>query len=111
MQIRELKANPKNPRKISDSKLAMLKASVEEFGDLSGFVYNRRSKRLVSGHQKQKIFIDGLSGLQMLELVSHHPSRFEVIDDRFSVLTDDVFFGKGLSRFFRHKFLLLSYLL
>ncbi len=33
----------------------MLKVSVEELGDLSGFVYNVRSKRLIAGHQKQKV--------------------------------------------------------
>lgn len=55
MQLKDLKANPRNPRKISSQKLDMLKKSVLEFGDLSGFVYNLRTKRLVSGHQKQKV--------------------------------------------------------
>lgn len=55
MQIKDLKANPKNPRRMSADALNSLKASVAEFGDLSGFVYNRRSKRLVGGHQKQKV--------------------------------------------------------
>ena len=54
MKIQDLKANPKNPRKISAKKLAMLKKSLEKFGDLSGFVYNVKTNRLVSGHQRQK---------------------------------------------------------
>lgn len=52
--IDQLKPNEKNPRKISDEKLQMLKKSLEEFGDLSGIVYNRKLKRLVGGHQRAK---------------------------------------------------------
>lgn len=33
---------------------AKLAKSLAKYGDLSGFVYNRRSKTLISGHQKQK---------------------------------------------------------
>lgn len=55
MKIKDLKANRRNPRKISSKKLSMLKASVEKFGDLSGFVFNRRSGQLVSGHQRSKV--------------------------------------------------------
>lgn len=54
MRVKDLKPNAKNPRKISDQKLGALKKSLAKFGDLSGFVYNRRSKTLVSGHQRQK---------------------------------------------------------
>lgn len=54
MQTKDLKPNPKNPRKISKERLAALKKSVDKFGDLSGFVFNQRSKTLVSGHQKTK---------------------------------------------------------
>ena len=55
MQLGDLTPNPKNPRKITDSKLKMLKKSLAEFGDLSGFVFNVRSKKLVSGHQRMKV--------------------------------------------------------
>lgn len=55
MQIKDLKPNEKNPRKISKKRLEMLKASVAKYGDLSGFVFNRRSKRLVGAHQRTKI--------------------------------------------------------
>lgn len=54
MQIKDMKPNAKNPRKISDKQLAALTKSLAKFGDLSGFVYNRRTKTLVSGHQRQK---------------------------------------------------------
>jgi hypothetical protein len=54
MKIKDLKPNVKNPRRITPKKLEMLKKSLHEFGDLSGFVYNRRTKTLISGHQRQK---------------------------------------------------------
>lgn len=53
-QIKDLKPNPKNPRKISEKRLSMLRKSIDKFGDLSGFVYNRRTKQLISGHQRTK---------------------------------------------------------
>lgn len=34
--------------------MAGLKRSMDEFGDLSGIVFNRRTKQLVGGHQRQK---------------------------------------------------------
>lgn len=56
MKIKELTPNPNNPRKITDDKLTMLKKALVEFGDLSGIVYNRRTKQLVGGHQRSKLF-------------------------------------------------------
>jgi len=55
-QIKDLRANPNNPRIISDEKLKLLKKALEEFGDLGGFVFNRKSKLLVGGHQRAKVF-------------------------------------------------------
>ncbi len=56
MELKDLKANPKNPRKVTPAKLKALKRSLEEFGDLGGFVFNRRSGMLVGGHQRAKVF-------------------------------------------------------
>lgn len=53
--IRDLNPNPRNPRVVSDERLEMLKAALVEFGDLSGFIYNVRTKRLVGGHQRAKV--------------------------------------------------------
>lgn len=50
----ELKPNPKNPRTITDTALEALKESLGEFGDISGIVLNKRTGRLVGGHQRQK---------------------------------------------------------
>lgn len=53
-QLKDLKPNKRNPRKITDKKLELLKKSLAKFGDLSGFVYNRQTQALVSGHQRSK---------------------------------------------------------
>lgn len=54
-RVKDISLNPKNPRKISDSKLAMLKEAINEFGDLGAIIYNRTSKLLVGGHQRLKL--------------------------------------------------------
>lgn len=43
-----------NPRVISARQLKGLNTSYETFGDLSGIVFNRATKTLVSGHQRIK---------------------------------------------------------
>jgi hypothetical protein len=53
---RKLSANDSNPRVITDAQLAALRESVIQFGDLSGVVYNRKSGKLVGGHQRVKAF-------------------------------------------------------
>ena len=55
MKLGDLNPNPKNPRKIDDEELTMLKGSLEKFGDLSGFVFNKQSNQLISGHQRSKV--------------------------------------------------------
>ena len=54
MKVKDLKPNPMNPRKITEQKLRMLRKSMEEFGDLSGIVFNRRSGQIIGGHQRLK---------------------------------------------------------
>lgn len=54
--VKDLAANPQNPRKITDEKLQLLRKAVHEHGDLSGIVFNRKSGNLVSGHQRAKVF-------------------------------------------------------
>ena len=55
MRLKDLKENPLNPRKISESRLKMLEKSLIEFGDLSGIVWNRKTGRLVGAHQRLKV--------------------------------------------------------
>lgn len=47
-----MKDNPRNPRKITVAQMVGLKQSLEEFGDLSGIVWNQQTGKLVGGHQR-----------------------------------------------------------
>lgn len=48
----ELAADPRNPRFINPAAEEGLAASLAEFGDLSGIVWNRQTGQLVTGHQR-----------------------------------------------------------
>lgn len=54
MKLTDLKPAAYNPRKITDAQLARLKKSLDEFGDLSGIVFNVRTQTLIGGHQRIK---------------------------------------------------------
>jgi hypothetical protein len=56
MKAGNLKPADYNPRRISDEKLAALRKSMEEFGDLSGIVVNVASGNLIGDHQRTKCF-------------------------------------------------------
>lgn len=55
MKVSTLTHNPKNPRTITDAKLAQFRKTIKEFGDLSGIVFNQTTKQLVGGHQRTKL--------------------------------------------------------
>ena len=55
MQLKDLKPNKRNPRKITQKKKDLLKKSLDKFGDLSGTIYNIRTKSLVGGHQRSSV--------------------------------------------------------
>ena len=50
--LSDLKSWESNPRGISDKALKGLGYSLDEFGDLSGIVFNSRLQRLVTGIAK-----------------------------------------------------------
>ena len=50
----DLRGNPENPRAITEQGLTGLMASIAEFGDLSGIVWNARTGHLVCGHQRMR---------------------------------------------------------
>jgi DNA modification methylase len=52
--VKSLKPSDYNPRTITKDRLESLGRSLEKFGDLSGIVFNRRTGRLVGGHQRAK---------------------------------------------------------
>lgn len=53
-KINTLKPADYNPRKITKEQLESLKNAMEEFGDLSGIIFNRRTGNMVGGHQRIK---------------------------------------------------------
>lgn len=55
MPVADLAPNPKNPRQISDQNLGHLRGSLDRFGLVENLVWNRKTKRLVSGHQRVKV--------------------------------------------------------
>lgn len=71
-----LKPNPKNPRKVTDQKLRMLRDSLARFGDLSGIVVNRTSgNQVVGGHQRLKAFAELGADAVTIERRHETPTR------------------------------------
>src|ERR1700737_257526 len=58
LTVKNLKGAKYNPRSITTARLNKLKDSIDTFGDLSGVVFNVRTKTLVSGHQRLKTIGD-----------------------------------------------------
>ena len=54
MRLDELEPAPRNPRYITDAARAGLTASVQRVGWVEPVVWNRRSNRIVGGHQRVK---------------------------------------------------------
>lgn len=73
----DLHANPQNPRTMSKHDADSLLNSMEKFGDLSSVVFNRRTDRLIGGHQR-------------LNTMNRIPGEKPVqITQRFDPATDD----------------------
>ncbi len=64
-RLSDLKPASYNPRKISDKALKGLAYSIEEFGDISGITYNKRTGNLVSGHQRVKALMEKFGDLEI----------------------------------------------
>lgn len=58
MDIDKLNPSEYNPRVISEQELNNLKKSIHEFGYLELIVYNKRTNRIISGHQRLKALKD-----------------------------------------------------
>lgn len=56
MKLSDLKKADYNPRRISAFDFANLKKSIADLGDLSGLVWNRRTQRIVGGHQRKEAY-------------------------------------------------------
>ncbi len=57
MKIADLQPAAYNPRKISDAAMKGLTASVERFGLVQPIIWNRRTERVVGGHQRLKVLV------------------------------------------------------
>lgn len=85
MKLENLSPNDRNPRRITDEKLKMLKKSLETFGDLSGFVYNQVTKRLVGGHMRRRVLPNDS------EVIVEH--RLETPNEQGTIATGYVLIG------------------
>lgn len=54
MPLADLKEHPDNPRTIEDANLQGLAKSIEEFGLIEPIIWNKRTGRIVGGHQRKK---------------------------------------------------------
>lgn len=54
-----LKADPKNPNRMTPEDKARMVKALREFGDLGGIVLNRRTGLLVGGHQRVDVLREG----------------------------------------------------
>jgi len=55
IKLADLKPAPYNPREITNEALAGLRHSLEKFGYVDLLVVNKRTMRIISGHQRYKI--------------------------------------------------------
>lgn len=53
--LKQLKQADYNPRIITPQQTKMLKESLEEFGDLGGIVYNKKTGNIVGGNQRARV--------------------------------------------------------
>jgi len=84
MKLSNLKDDPKNPRKISERSLSALQESIETFGDISGIVYNKRTKELVCGHQRKKAILEKYGDCEIILNEDGDPTEI-VIDSKRTV--------------------------
>lgn len=68
-----------NPRKISDEAKKKLKANIKRMGVMGGIVWNKRSGRLVGGHQKLMI-LDELQKYDRETKENDYTIRVEAVD-------------------------------
>lgn len=83
MNLLDLKAAEYNPRVIKDEAFTGLKISLDQFGGISGIVFNKRTGNLVAGHQRVKALIDQYGNLEIIK-ISEDEGKIEL-------LTGDVF--------------------
>jgi hypothetical protein len=86
VKLSDLKPAEYNPREITDDALLGLGYSIEEFGDVSGIVINKRTGNLVSGHQRVKALQDKYGDLKITRINN------EVVKDASVIVTPENIF-------------------
>jgi len=102
----ELKDYPNNPRTICDDALSKLGKSMQEFGDLSGIVLNKRDGYLISGHQRVKSLLEryGKYDIDIVEMLPDGEQRGYVEPEHISFRLVDWDEGKaGAARLAANK--------
>lgn len=72
--LSDLKSADYNPRSITEKAFNGLKYSLEEFGDISGIVFNTQTGNLVAGHQRVKALIEKYGDLEINNFNDSHGS-------------------------------------
>lgn len=91
IDLNNLKANPKNPRKISKEQKEMLALSLKKFGDLGGIIFNRASQQLVGGHQRINAMKDGPTPDVTIERKFDTPTRTGTVAEGFIMIDGERF--------------------
>ena len=73
--VKELRGWGENPRAITEEALSGLTQSVEEFGLVQPIVWNRRTQRVVGGHQRLRTLDDNATTDVALYLSLHSYAR------------------------------------
>lgn len=90
MTIAQLKDDPSNPRDIDDESLKALSISLDEFGDISGIVYNLKTKELVCGHQRKKALVEQYGDKAALKVnAKGTPTAIVTPDESFPIRAVD----------------------
>lgn len=87
----DLAGDAKNPRKITDKAAQGLRNSIRRFGDLSGLVWNVKTRELVCGHQRMTQIraeygdkpievLDAAAGLGCIRIDATHVFPVRIVD-------------------------------
>ena len=85
MNISALTAADYNPREITEKSFEGLKFSIDEFGDLSGIVFNLNTGNLVAGHQRKKGLLEKYGDLEIIRINNEYGYIETPDKNRFSV--------------------------
>ncbi len=88
--LASLKPADYNPRKISRHDFESLIKSIGGFGDLSGLVYNRRTKNIVGGHQRKEAYQQEGGEIEITESLES-PNSVGTVARGYVVIADEKF--------------------